>query len=315
MYSRAGDGSPDIEAGVHTRQTCVSEREIRIERDCLLEVSQANARRAVTPHQHWIAAAQVQLVGDHVRGTTTARSRCNVREPRRTSRRRGGDCRADRRRPSHHRQCDDQQRDADRAGGDQRADVLLARCRRSGSCAIEVIEEFGGSLRAPIRLLRETTGNQIGDRKSIRADVGDWPRPFIEVRGDDAMLRRIREWRCPGQHLVRDAAERVDVDAVIDLWITDRLFRCHVRRGADSGAHVGYVVVRTIAGSRRIDERLGDAEVGDHRRAAGEEHVSRLDVAMHNATTVRVRQSAGDVLHDAECFAERQRTVANQPLA
>jgi hypothetical protein len=42
-------------------------------------------------------------------------------------------------------------------------------------------------------------------------------------------------------------------------------------------------------GARRID-RLGDAKVGDHRRASREEHIVRLDVAMYDPSVVRKRE-------------------------
>ena len=50
-------------------------------------------------------------------------------------------------------------------------------------------------------------------------------------------------------------------------------------------------------------ERLGDAEVGDDRGAAGEEDVVRLDVAMDDAALVRVGERARDVAQDAHRFA------------
>ena len=61
--------------------------------------------------------------------------------------------------------------------------------------------------------------------------------------------------------------------------------------------------------------RLGDAEVGDDRRAAGEQHVVRLDVAMDDAALVRVRQRLRDVAQDADRLGDRQRARAREPRA
>ena len=52
-------------------------------------------------------------------------------------------------------------------------------------------------------------------------------------------------------------------------------------------------------------ERLRDAEVGDHRDAAGEQHVVRLDVAVDDAVLVRVRERARDVAQDAHRLGRR----------
>ena len=43
-----------------------------------------------------------------------------------------------------------------------------------------------------------------------------------------------------------------------------------------------------------------DPEVGDDRRAAREQHVVGLDVAMHDAALVRVRQRLRHVAQDAD---------------
>ena len=59
-------------------------------------------------------------------------------------------------------------------------------------------------------------------------------------------------------------------------------------------------------GARRAD-RLRDAEVGDDRGAAGQQHVVRLDVAMDDAALVRVRERLRHVAQHADDFGDRER--------
>ena len=64
-------------------------------------------------------------------------------------------------------------------------------------------------------------------------------------------------------------------------------------------------VAAADAGPRGAD-RFRDAEVGDDRRAAGEQHVVGLDVAMHDAALVRVGERLRHVLQDADDFGDRR---------
>ena len=56
--------------------------------------------------------------------------------------------------------------------------------------------------------------------------------------------------------------------------------------------------------------RLRDAEVGDDRGAAGEQHVVRLDVAMDDAALVRVGERARDVARMRDDLGDRERRRA-----
>ena len=81
-------------------------------------------------------------------------------------------------------------------------------------------------------------------------------------------LRRLRdERRPPGEQLVRHAAERVDVGAVVGRGIGRRLLGRHVRRRADRRADLRQRAARLPRASvRAAPMRLRDAEVGDGRR-------------------------------------------------
>ena len=86
------------------------------------------------------------------------------------------------------------------------------------------------------------------------------------------------EGRTPGQHLVEDEAERVDVGATVD-GVAVHLLGSEVAGGPDHGARASEIVA---AGC------LGDSEVGDlHPSVRLHEHVGGLDVAMHEPQPVR----------------------------
>ena len=60
---------------------------------------------------------------------------------------------------------------------------------------------------------------------------------------------------------------------------------------------------------------IGNAEVGDDCRVAGEEDVLRLDVPVHHAALVRIGQGARDVAKHADRLAHGKRAIALEPRA
>ena len=131
----------------------------------------------------------------------------------------------------------------------------------------------------------------------------------VQMCGGSSVIRAASSARgarpakggCAGEHLVRRDAERVDVGAMVDVGIGGGLLGRHVERRAERRAGVGErVPSRSPPRAPRRAERLGDAEVGDRGRAAGEQDVVRLDVAMHDAALVRVGERARDVLEDRD---------------
>jgi hypothetical protein len=88
------------------------------------------------------------------------------------------------------------------------------------------------------------------------------------------------------------------------------------RRAHLLGTHVrdGSERPRRRPGERDI-RQLRDAEVEDlHHAVVGDEHVGRLDVAVHDPTRVRVRETACDLHRDAHRLAERERPARDAPL-
>jgi hypothetical protein len=92
----------------------------------------------------------------------------------------------------------------------------------------------------------------------------------------------------PGQHLVQNQPERVDVALHADL-AARQLLRRHVgRRPGASGA--GSVLLQH-----------GEAEVGEaHLAGAVEHHVAGLEVAMQDAGVMRRRQAGADLPRDVD---------------
>ena len=117
-----------------------------------------------------------------------------------------------------------------------------------------------------------------------------------------------RERRASGDHLVEDDAERVHVGAAVDLEAL-RLLRGEVRRGADDGTRRGEPGAG-VGGVR------GDAEVGDlHLALRREQHVPRLDVAVHDAVAVREVESGGDLGADPRRVHRREPALGPEEVA
>ena len=65
------------------------------------------------------------------------------------------------------------------------------------------------------------------------------------------------------------------------------------------------------AGELHLVDRAGDAEVGQLDQAVvGDEHVARLDVAVHDTRGVRGGQPVGDLAPDLRDLARRQRALS-----
>src|SRR5206468_8407464 len=94
----------------------------------------------------------------------------------------------------------------------------------------------------------------------------------------------------PGEHLVEEAGEAVDIAPGVELRAADGLLRTHVERRAQREARLG----ETFAARGRHGPR--DAEVGYERMPVREQDVFGLEVAVDDAFAVRVVHGAGDLL-------------------
>jgi hypothetical protein len=126
--------------------------------------------------------------------------------------------------------------------------------------------------------------------------------------------------------LVRNHAEGVEVDAMIDSAVARDLLRCHVERSPDSHARRRGALIddvrRAITLCRR-HQRLRDAKVRHDDTIAFEQNVVRLEIAVNHTVGVRVAERIGDcarATHDvgnleapnapeasAKCFAVDKR--------
>jgi hypothetical protein len=108
---------------------------------------------------------------------------------------------------------------------------------------------------------------------------------------------------------------------VVDPRLGGRLLGRHVRRGAEGDAHRGDVsrvprapiALGAVAAAGGRGDRLRHPEVGDHREAAGEHHVVRLDVAVHDPLRVRVGERRRHLAQDPHGHRHRQLAAAGEP--
>ena len=106
-------------------------------------------------------------------------------------------------------------------------------------------------------------------------------------------------------HLEERGAEPTNVGARVHLGISTSLLRRHVRRRTDDRA--GAREPRVLGG--------GDTEVDELRLdrpvvpglATDEDHIRRLDVTVHDADAVRVRERVGDVRANLDRLTESER--------
>ncbi len=129
--------------------------------------------------------------------------------------------------------------------------------------------------------------------------------------GDDLLPQHLHhviggEGHRAGEHLVEDDAHGVQVAAVID-GTADRLLGAHVARGAEDHAGPGELGRGLLALLVTLSLDLGDAEVDELEQLVAlvvgrDEHVLRLEVAVHDAVSVRVLEAMDDLqrqLHGA----------------
>src|SRR5207244_4593359 len=101
------------------------------------------------------------------------------------------------------------------------------------------------------------------------------------------------------QHVVRHAAERIQVASPVRLPILCALFGTHVVRCAERDAGLGEPV------AARGRDRPGDPEIRDDGVAVFQQNVLRLDVAVHHTQAVGVAERLRHVAHDADRFGDR----------
>jgi hypothetical protein len=116
--------------------------------------------------------------------------------------------------------------------------------------------------------------------------------------------------RNPGEALIEDRAERVDVCARPDRARVRELLGRHVADRADEHAALGAFSAQ-VFGHAEIEDHGAVAAVG----AKSQEHVGGLQVAVHEPRAVESGEPAARVDAHGHGALERQRSVAVQPCS
>ena len=166
----------------------------------------------------------------------------------------------------------------------------IGHVRRRGPPIVRVERERLAGDRGEIRRDRRPDGRRVGDRAGQPGE-GDRCRAVALPRPD------------PGEHLVQDDAQAVDVRGGGGL-LAARLFRAEVvdrAEGHPRQRHLG------------LGDRAGDPEVDDLDPAVrADQDVARLHVTMDEASGVCGGEGAGDAGPDARDLARRQRAAPPQ---
>ena len=131
---------------------------------------------------------------------------------------------------------------------------------------------------------------------------GDRFRRLVELCSDDFLRSSDKRWR-PGEELVCQRPEGVDISAVID-WARDDLLRRHIGGGAHHHPRARH---------RRCGisgQGSGDPEVRQKDLTIGDQDVVRFDIAMDDASGVRIRQCVRQLAKDADDVPDGQGACA-----
>ena len=195
-----------------------------------------------------------------------------------------------------------------RPRGQSRGRVARAGRFRAGQDHPEVLSPHGdvpGGLGAGRGILAGEVGDQRGDRgRHEGRQRGDAPVQVREGHGQ----RLARERDLPGQALMRDDTERVQVGRGRRGNTRDP-FRGQVGRGPDQHPGLGHGLRH-----RSFPGRGGDPEVGDLDQAIQpDQQVPGLDVPVDQAGLVRGGQSPGRLGDDIHHVPGGQRPVVQDP--
>ena len=160
-----------------------------------------------------------------------------------------------------------------------------------------------GVLGAVARVLLQAPLDEVGD--AVRHRRRQRRRLVVQVLPGDVGRRRAVEGASPGQALVGDDAEGVDVGRRAD-GPAGRLLGRQVGGGAHDEPR------RLVVRARALREP-GDPEVGDlHRAVVAHHEVAGLDVAVDDAHRVRGLQRVGGLRDDVEGAVDGQGALAGQ---
>ncbi len=198
---------------------------------------------------------------------------------------------------------------SDRPGGDASTGCGETSRRRRGL----LLRQCGPELRGRL----EPVGRELGQRRQDRLLEGRRNRLAQQTRRsrllgehprDDRLDGRARERRLPGEHLVEDAAQRVDVGPGVSLALPRGLLGTHVARRPKADTRGRQPVRAASAGGQ------GDPEIGHQRLTLVEEDVLGLDVAVDHAVTVGVVERGGHLDADPDGSLDGQLLLPHEPV-
>ncbi len=188
------------------------------------------------------------------------------------------------------------------------------RLRAAGLGGREIVEHLDDVMRARrpiVGILLETTLDERGERlRDVRSFCRDKRRRIDDMSANERRGRTTGKGRLARDHLVGDAAQGVEVDALVEPWIAGGLFGRHVLWCSDRHAQVRDL--RRISRDARSQQRLGDSKVRDGSRVAGEQDVVGFDVAVDDAFRVRELQRTRDVPENADRDGDRHGAAAHE---
>ena len=164
-------------------------------------------------------------------------------------------------------------------------------------------------------LLQTVQHHPLERHRERRRDLRERRRVFAQNRGQRLGGRLAQKRARPGQHLVKDAAEREDVRSMVGLLSSGLLGR-HVSHRAENGSRI-----RLCDSRRRVRQtairRLDlccQTEVEDLDPTVGrDEEVLGLDVAMRDPLVVRGCETGGDLARVLDGFTLRKCTSLQPP--
>jgi hypothetical protein len=183
----------------------------------------------------------------------------------------------------------------------------------SRSEIVEHLEDLTRAGRPVVWILPETTFDEGGKCLGDICSLGRDRRRRVDDVGANQRCGRTGKRRLSRDQLVGNAAQCVEIDAVVERGICGGLFGRHVLRSANHDSKVGHR--RRNGRLMRSQQRLGDAEIRNGRRVAGEQDVVRFDVPVHDPFGVGEFQRTRDVSENADRDGDRHRAGTHETHA
>ena len=149
-------------------------------------------------------------------------------------------------------------------------------------------------------LLERAHDRSLDCRRHLRPKCAQWLRFFGDMFCHSRQRTRATQRRLTGEHLVQDAAERIDIARHADIAVTRGLLGTHVLRSPQCDAAL----------RDRLDSlpccNVRNPEIRQQCMIVREQDVLGLHVAVHETVPVRVVQAGAYFSRDANGFIDWQ---------